>query len=133
MVGTAGLGGKLQIPGNLAILAFGADAPVAVGGGVITIVDVPALEKRVVFTVGGDDFSQGFGLPHSPAHHLRGLNAPPVVGKGDDTGGHTRHIRQGFPLFPLGNGPVGIDMDAGGVPDAGALNFQGFRAVRHRV
>ena len=53
VVGAARLPGKLQVPLDLQVFALRGDPPVAVGGGVGSIMDVPAPQKVVYLAVGG--------------------------------------------------------------------------------
>ena len=89
MVGTAGFPHQLQIPGNLAPLALGADAPVAVGGGIDAAVNIASPEEGIVLAVGGDDFAKSLGPEHGAPHHFIILNTPAVVGEGNGVRGHS--------------------------------------------
>ena len=89
VVGAAGFLHQLQIPGDLAPLALGADAPVTVGGGVDAAVNIASPKEGIVLAVGGDNSAQGLGTEHGLAHHLVALNTPSVVGEGDCLRGHS--------------------------------------------
>lgn len=57
------------------------------GGGVDAVVDAPALgQQGLILAVGHDGLVQRLGKLHGMAHHVRGLDAFPFVGK-------ARHIR----------------------------------------
>ena len=128
-----GLRRQLQVPGDLAPLALGADAPVAVLPGVGPVVDVPAAEEGIVLAVGGDDLVQPFGLRHGGAHQLRALDPPAVVREPRRIRGHGFQVRQGLALLPPGDGPVGVDMDHRVPADDLQLLLQVLPAVRHRI
>ena len=81
---------QLQVPLDLTPLAFGADSPVTVGFGVGSVVDVAAVKQGIVLTVGHDGLSQRLGCQHGSFHHIRRLNAPPVIGKAWRKGSHAR-------------------------------------------
>ena len=117
VVAAACLPNQFQIPLDLTPLAFGADAPVPMGLGVGAVVDVAAVKKGIVLAVGNDGLAQRLGCQHGSLHHFLRLNAPPVIGKARHVGSHALKIRQHFSFFANGNGAVGVNVDAGGVPD----------------
>ena len=82
VVAAAGLPGEFQVAFDLAPFALGADALVAVGGGIAPVVDVSAVQQGVVFAVGGEDHVFAGGCLHGGAHHLPALHAGAVVGEG---------------------------------------------------
>ena len=133
MVGAAGLLRELEVPGDLSPLALGADAPVAVGGGVGTVMDVAAAQETVVLAVGDDQFPERFGAQHGLAHPRVGLHAVPVVREGDDAGREPLEIRERLPLLPDRDRAVGVDADAGAAGDAGLFDGEMPKTVRHRV
>ena len=53
---------------DLPPLAFGADAPVAVGAGVSPVVDVAPVEEGIVLAVGHDELMKPLGGLHGKAH-----------------------------------------------------------------
>ncbi len=125
---------QLDIPLHLPPLAGGVVAREAVPFGKLPVVDAPALvQQGLVLTVGHDRPVQLFCQQHGPPHHLPGLDAPAVVGEAGNRRGQGPHIRQSLPLLPLGDGPVGIDMDPGVPPDGFQLHLEAVRAVGHGV
>ena len=113
MVACACLGGQLQVSGDGAPLAFGADAPVALGFGIGPVVNIAAPEQRIVFAVGDDELSQGLGLNHGFFHHAWVLDSSAVIGEGDDLGGKGRHVGKDPALLALCDGGIGVDGNAG--------------------
>ena len=133
VVGTAGFFYQLQIPGNLPPFAFGADAPMAMGFGIITVVDVPAPQERVDLAVGDNGLPEGFCTEHGLPHQVVTLHAPAVVGKPHYVGRHALQVGKRFALFADCDGTVGVDVNAGGFLDETALNPKILHTVRHRV
>ena len=88
MIATARLPHQLQIPLNGPPLALGADAPVAMGLGIGTVMDIAAPQEGIVLAVGHDQLAQALGLHHGAAHHVAVLNAFSVIGEGHHIGGH---------------------------------------------
>ena len=70
MVLDPGFPDKFQVTLYLPPLAFRADAPMAVGFCVLSLVDVAAPQEGIVLTVSDDGLAQGFCFQHSPAHPL---------------------------------------------------------------
>ena len=124
VVGAPDLADELQVSADLGVLALGADASVAVGFGVLTVVDVAAAKEVVDLAVGDDHFAQGLGLHHGRAHHIVTLHAPPVVGEGDALARHALHVGQLLPRLAYGDGGVGVDVDDGVLFDDGGLFSQ---------
>ncbi len=133
VVGAARRGGELEIPRDLAPLAFRADAPVPVRLGVGAVVEIAAAQEAVVLAVGGDELAERLGALHRLAHQPLVLYAVPVVGKGDN------ERRQSFQIGKLasrladGDGGVGADRDARVARDDRGLLAQMPDAVRHGV
>ena len=98
---------------NLLPFAFTANALVPVGFGVFTVVYVTALQKVVYFAVGNYHFSKGFGFKHCRPHHIVGLYAAPVIGKGNNVPRHILHIGKLFSHFPLCYCAVRENINAG--------------------
>ena len=105
----------------------------AMGFGIITVVDVPAPQERVDLAVGDNGLPEGFGAKHGLPHHVIALHAPAVVGKTYHVGRHALQVGKRFALFADGDRAIGVDVDAGGFLDEAALNSQILHAVRHRV
>ena len=122
-----------EVPGDLAPLALGADAPVSVRAGVVPVVDIAAAQEAVVLAVGGDDLPQPLGLPHGLPHHGLALDAPAIVGEARRIGCHGLHVRQGFAPLAPGDGPVGVDVDRGVPGDDLPLDVQRLQAVGNGV
>ena len=133
VVGAAFLRRQPHVPGDGPPFAFGADAPVAVGGGVGPRVDIAAPEQGIVLAMGGDELMEALGLPHGPAHHVFVLHALPVVGKSDDQGGEGFHVRQLFACLVFRDGPVGVHPDPGGGADEGQFFLYVRRGIGHGV
>ena len=68
VVGAAGFFHQRQIPGDLSPLAFGADAPVAVGFGVAAVMDVSPSQQGIDLAVGDNGLPQSFGAKHGLPH-----------------------------------------------------------------
>ena len=133
VVGAAGLLHQLQIPGDLPPFAFGADAPVAVGFGVVAVVDISPSQQGIDLAVGDNGFPQCLGTEHGLPHQTVTLHAPAVVGKSHHARRHALQVGKHPALFAHGDSAIGIDMDAGGFLNDTALNLQILHAVRHRV
>ena len=133
MEGAARLLREAQVALNLAPLALGAYAPVAVRPRVGPVVDVPALQERIHLAVRGEEVPRLRALRHAAAHHVLVLHAAPVVGEGRGQAVHTPDIRHLAALFAHGQRAVGIDLDEGVPLDYRELLRQTLRAVRHRV
>ena len=133
VVGAAGFFYQLQVPGNLPPFAFGADAPMAMGFGIITVVDVPAPQERVDLAVGDNGLSKGFCTKHGLPHQVVTLHAPAVVGKTHHARRHALQVGKRFALFADGDRAIGVDVDAGGFLNETALNPKILHTVRHRV
>ena len=80
MVVASRLLAERQVACDLAPLALGADALVAVGPGVRPVVDDAAVQQAVVLAVGDDELAQRLGAQHRLAHQRVVLYAVPVVG-----------------------------------------------------
>ncbi len=133
VITAAGFLSQREVAGDLPPLAFGADAPVPVGGGVAAVVDISALQEGIVFAVGRDDDVFPGGGFHGPAHHRFVLDAASVVGECDAAvleGGDIDQF-QSFPAF--GDGAVGEDVDDRVPVDGRLFHGEGFRTVRHGV
>ena len=63
VIAAAGFPCQLDVPGDLAPLAFRADAGKAVGAGVFAVVDAAAAQQRIDLAVGGDSFKIVFTDP----------------------------------------------------------------------
>ena len=86
VIGAARLPHQLQIALDLPPLALRADAPVSVGTGVGTVVDIAAPQEAVVLAVRHDELAEAFRRLHGAAHHAVALDASAVVGEGDHIG-----------------------------------------------
>ena len=133
MIAAAGLSAELQVAGDLAPFALGADAFVTVRPGIAPVVDVAAVQERFVLAMRRDDAilpgREGHRLPHHPFP----LDAAAVIREGAAAVPECGHVHQ-FPAFPaLGDGAVGEYLDDGVPVDGGLLDGQGLGTVGHRV
>ena len=100
---------------------------------VSAVVDVTAVQERVVFAVGGQDYALAGRGFHRLPHHLFTLDAAAVVREGHAAAFEGVEVYQ-FLAFPLpGDGAVGEDGDDGVPVNGGLFYGQVLRAVRHRV
>ena len=124
MICTACLLCQAHIARNLAPLALGANAPVAVGLCICAVVDIAAAKQAIVLAVRGQNFPKPSALLHRLAHQALRLYALSIVGKCNYLRGHRVQIRQLLALLPDGNCAVGVHMHAGAFPDTAQLLFQ---------
>ena len=104
----------------------------AVGAGVVSVVDAPATgQQGFILAVGHDGLVQFFGKEHGLPHHLPGLDAPAVIGESGNIRRHGGKVRQGLPLFAAGDGAVRIDVDPGTAGNGAQLRLEGLPALRH--
>ena len=104
----------------------------AVGPGIGPVVNVAAAHQALVLAVGHDKLAQGLGPAHGLLHVLGVLDPPAVVGESHHIGGQPLQIGQVLPLFPYGDGAVGIDMDHAVPLNEVQLGLEVFQAVRNR-
>ena len=133
VVTAAGLFREDDVPADLGDLALGVLPPVAVKSCIVARVDVPLVGELVDLTVGADDLVDRGSSGHQLFHHVGGLDAPAVVGEGEDMGCQFLDGDDFLPQFAHRQGGVGVTVDDGVPVDDVLLDLQVLKAVGHRV
>lgn len=105
----------------------------AMGLGIVPVVNVAAAHQALVLAVGHNELAQGLGPSPGLLHSLGILHAPSIVREGHHMGGQFLQSSQGLSLLPHCNGGVGVGVDHCVSADNIQLGLEGFQAVGHRL
>ena len=114
--------GQTYVAFDLFPFALAADSPVAVCCGVVAVMDIAFVEKRLDFTMGGEQGAGGGDPFHGFGHHLFRLDTCPVVRETGNSVGESREIDSLLAEATASDRSVGEDLNQSVVGDQLLLN-----------